>query len=60
MDLNYVFERMYAGNHKYQVRLDGFFVCYANDKNSDSIDEKLKEAGFKSREHFLQMVYLCD
>jgi hypothetical protein len=54
MDLDYVFERMYSGHHMYQVRLNGEFVCYSNEKNPEDIDKQLKENGFDSREDFLE------
>lgn len=48
--MNYKFERMYDG--KYQVRLQGEFVCYSNHKDEKLIDCELKDRGFKSRLEF--------
>ena len=54
--LRYSFEKMYGedGNfERYQVRLDGEFIMYSKDRFPDSIDKRLKENGFDSRQEVL-------
>lgn len=49
--MEYKFEKV-AGKNLYQVRLNGFFITYAEDKDSKMVDEKLKESGWNSREEY--------
>jgi hypothetical protein len=50
--LRYDFEHMYDG--RYQVRLNGEFVCYTDNRNSDEVDKFLKDNGFDSRIDYLE------
>ncbi|AMB18706.1 hypothetical protein BH780_gp123 [Bacillus phage Eldridge] len=54
--LRYSFEKMYDGDgnfERYQVRLNGEFIMYSEDRFPDSIDKRLKENGFDSRQEVL-------
>ena len=54
--LRYSFEKMYDedGNfERYQVRLNGEFIMYSKDRFPDSVDKKLEEYGFSSRQGVL-------
>jgi hypothetical protein len=55
MSLEYTFEKTSGG--AYQVRLQGEFICYIMEKDSSKVDELLKEAGFTSREDFLNFCF---
>lgn len=54
-NLEYTFEKMSGG--AYQVRLKGEFICYIHEKDSSKVDEVLKEAGFTSRQDFLNFCW---
>jgi len=59
--LRYSFEKMYGedGNfERYQVRLNGEFIMYSEDRFPDSVDKRLKENGFDSRQEVLD--YLAE
>lgn len=51
MELEYTFEKMLGG--RYQVRLQGEFICYTDKQDSKYVDDILKEVGFNSREEYL-------
>ena len=53
MEPTYTFEEMFNHEHRYQVRLNGEFVCYTSIKSVDLVDQELQKAGFKSRQDFL-------
>ena len=56
--MNYVFEKVRASKTpEYQVRLNGCFVCYSDNKEPAEIDRLLQDAGYSSREHFLKVNY---
>jgi hypothetical protein len=53
--MEYTFEKVY-GEQGYQVRLNGEFVMYIEDKDSDLVDEVLRDNGYESREAFFKAV----
>jgi hypothetical protein len=55
MTLRYTFEKMAGG--AYQVRLKGEFICYVMEKDSTKVDAVLTEAGFSSRQDFLDFCW---
>ena len=48
--MNYSFEK--TSNGDYQVRLNGEFITYVDEKNPKLVDERLKENGFNTREEY--------
>jgi hypothetical protein len=53
--MRYVFEKM--GEGKYQVRLNGEFVCYSNHTDPEGIDQVLQEYGYSSRKQFVEYMW---
>ena len=49
--MEYTFEKV-TGEKKYQVRLNGIFITYVEDKDSKIVDERLKENGWNTREEY--------
>jgi hypothetical protein len=50
-ELEYTFEKTSGG--AYRVSLCGEFICYIHNQDSNEVDEVLKNAGFTSKEDFL-------
>ncbi|MGM0974763.1 MAG: hypothetical protein ACQEW2_17685 [Bacillota bacterium] len=49
--LKYTFEITSQGN--YQVKLNGYLLCYVDEPDEKEVDKKIREIGFKSREEAL-------
>lgn len=49
--MEYKFEKV-CGENLYQVRLNGEFITYVEEKNSKIVDERLKENGWNTREEY--------
>jgi hypothetical protein len=54
--MRYSFEKMIDSG--YQVRLNGVFVCYTDQKNSKEVDALLNEQGYESRQEFLDAKFM--
>lgn len=50
--MEYTFEKVCSEN-AYQVRLNGEFIMYSEEKDSEYVDRILKEHGWDSREEYL-------
>lgn len=48
-NLRYSFEKMHAGKHNYQVRINGQFITFADKKDSAALDKELASYGYTSR-----------
>lgn len=51
--MEYTFEKISSEN-AYQVRLNGEFIMYSEEKDSEYVDRVLKEHGWESREQYFE------